>query len=56
MKKLAKLLFTMTAGLLLVWIKVRMGLHDHFLVGLIVMGVIALCIKVFDLGEQKDGK
>lgn len=56
MKILAKFLFTLIVGLLLVWVKVRMGLHNHFFVGLIVMGVIALCMKVFDIGEQKNGK
>jgi small basic protein len=55
MKRLAKFLFTIIVGLLLVWVKVRMGLHDHFFAGLIVMGVIALCMKFFDIGEQKNG-
>lgn len=53
---LAKLLYWLIVILLLVLMKVKLGLHGHFFLGLIIMWLIMIITRIATKGVGKLGK
>jgi hypothetical protein len=53
---LAKLFYCIIVSLILVLIKVKLGLHDHFFLGLIIMWIIMVVTRLATKGADKLGK
>lgn len=53
---LAKMFYCIIVALLLVLMKRKLGLHNHFYIGIVVMTFIAIITRIATKGVDKYGK